>query len=139
MKRLLSISFAFLILLSGMHFTVATHLCGGRIAFTKISLSGELATCGMEGEKDNCSLPLKFKAHNCCKDEVAAFTIDNNYSPTFSDFKVFPQPGLQAFVIPEFLINHSQSFQNYLSSGVSPPGLYLVSEVSLPDICVFRI
>ena len=139
MKRLLSISFAFLILLSGMHFTVATHLCGGKIAFTKFSVSGELASCGMEGKTDNCKFPLKFKNHNCCKDKVAAFAVDNNYSPTFTDFKVFPQPGLPVFVLPDYLIDHSPSFQNYLCTDVSPPGHYLVSEVSLPDICVFRI
>ena len=139
MKRLLSISFAFLILLSGMHFTVATHLCGGRIAYTKFSVSGELASCGMEGKTDNCTFPLKFKTHNCCKDKVAAFVVDTNYSPTFSDFKVLPQTCLQVLVLPEYLINHSQSSQNIVFTDVSPPGQYLVSEVRLPDICVFRI
>ncbi len=139
MKRLLSISFAFLILLSGMHLTVATHFCGGKIAFTKLSVSGELASCGMEGKTDKCTLPVKFKTHNCCKDKVSAFVVDNNYAPTFSEFKVFPQPVLHAFILPLFLSDFSQATLTHICTNVSPPGHFLVSDVSLPGICVFRI
>ena len=139
MKKFLSISFAFLILLSGMHFTVATHLCGGKIAFTKFSVSGELASCGMEGKIDKCTIPVKFKTHNCCKDKVSAFVVDNTYAPTFSEFKVFPQPVLHAVIQPVFLSDFSLSTLKLVCTNISPPGHFLVSDVSLPAICVFRI
>ena len=139
MKKFLSISFAVLILLSGMHVTVATHYCHGKIAFTKFSVSGELASCGMEGATDQCTFPVKLKTSNCCKDKVAPFVVDSNYSPTFSEFKSLPQHVLQVFVIPDNLVGFTQQFLTFHSSDVSPPGYYLVSDVSLPLICVFRI
>lgn len=139
MKKLLSISFAFIILLSGMHFTVATHICGGKVAFTKLSVLGELASCGMEGGVDHCTSPLKLKAPNCCKDKVAAFVVDNSYSPTFFEFKALPQDIMQVFVIAEYLSVHSQFIQNFIYTDIGPPGWFLVSAVSLPKICVFRI
>ena len=48
MKKTVTILSAFLILLSGVHFTIATHYCNERLAGTKISLSGKTASCGME-------------------------------------------------------------------------------------------
>jgi len=139
MKKFLSISFALLILLAGMHLTVATHYCHGKLAFTRFSVSGELASCGMETKKDQCSLPVKFKTHNCCKDKVAALAVDPNFSPTFSEFKAFPQLGLQLFLLPAYQLSDIQSSQNFICTDVSPPGQFLVSDVSLPKICVFRI
>ena len=139
MKKFLSISFAVLILLSGMHFTVATHYCHGKIAFTKFSVSGELASCGMENTSDRCTFPVKLKTSNCCKDKVAPFVVDSNYSPSFSEFKSFPQHVLQVFVIPEYQLSYTQQTLNFHCTDVSPPGHFLVSDVSLPDICVFRI
>ena len=138
MKKLLSISFALLILLSGMHISIATHFCGDRISATKLSVSGELASCGMEGSIDKCSVPVKLKGTGCCKDKLAAFVVDNNYNPTFSEFKAFSQNLLQVFILPAFLSNQSQTSLNLICTNVSPPGHYQVSDVSLPYICVFR-
>lgn len=57
MKKLLSISFAFLIAFSVMHITIATHHCGsGNTTTEKVSINGELASCGMEVPDDKCSL-----------------------------------------------------------------------------------
>jgi len=52
MRKLSSISLAILILLAGMHITIATHFCGGEIAATKVSLAGIAASCGMESDKN---------------------------------------------------------------------------------------
>jgi hypothetical protein len=139
MKKFLSISFAMLILLSGMHFTIATHYCGGRNAFTKLSVSGELASCGMEGSAGECSLPVKLSGAHCCKDKVAAFVVDTNYAPAYSQFKVLPQPVLQVFELPFLLSYNPPFFQNLSFTYVRPPGHFSVSDVSLPLICVFRI
>lgn len=138
MKKLLSISFALLILLAGMHISIATHYCGDKISATKFSVSGELASCGMEGSIEKCSFPVKLKGTSCCKNKLAAFVVDTNYNPTFSVFKAFSQNLLQIFILPAFLTNQSQTSLKLICTNVSPPGHFQVSDVSLPSICVFR-
>lgn len=140
MKKILSILFASLILVSGLHISVARHYCGGEgEAFEKISLTGELASCGMEDSQDNSNLPgVYFKTH-CCDDEVSILATDNNYSPSFSEFKVFPQPVSQVYIIPVGYHFQPVLVFNRFNTFVFPPGNYLASSVSLPDICVFRI
>ena len=139
MKKFLSISFSFLILLSVMHITIATHYCGGVKASSKVSFSGELATCGMEGPVDQCQLPGKHITSHCCTDKISVFTVENNYTPSSSEFKVASQNFLQAFDIPASFKIQPLFVSNLLNTNVHPPGNYLVSDVSLPDICVFRI
>jgi len=36
-----------------LHLSVATHYCGGKIVASQISLSGKLASCGMEDDKSD--------------------------------------------------------------------------------------
>ena len=50
MKKIVSAFLALLLLISGMHLSVASHYCGGMLAQVKWSFDKELATCGMEGE-----------------------------------------------------------------------------------------
>ena len=139
MKKFLSISFSFLILLSVMHFTISTHYCGGEIAGSKVSVLGELASCGMEGSDDSIPLPGKhFKIH-CCNDEVSVLEVDNNYAPSSFEFKAFSQPVLPLFYFPASVQINSFSALNLICTNVSPPGIFMVSDVSLPKICVFRI
>ncbi len=140
MRKILSILFASLILISGLHISIAKHYCSGESsAFEKISVTGELATCGMEDPKDQEVIPgVYFKAH-CCDNEVSTLVVDNNYAPSFSIFKVFPQPVLQVcHNIEVFNLQQIVVFSLY-NTNVLPPGDYLASAVSLPDICVFRI
>ena len=138
MKKLLSISFAFLILLSGMHFTIATHYCGGELSASKVSFSGKLATCGMENEADQCSLSGIHK-ENCCHNKVSVLAVDHNYAPSFTFFKSFTPNLLQVFEVPACIQIHSLTAVNLLCSDVSPPPVLGVSAVSLPKICVFLI
>ena len=139
MKKFLSISFSFLILLSVMHITIATHYCGSKYAASKVSLSGELASCGMEGSVDQCQLPGKHITSHCCTDKISVFTVENNYAPSFFEFKVALQNLLQAFNIPANYKIQPLFVSNLLNTNVHPPGCFLVSDVSLPNICVFRI
>jgi len=139
MKRLLSITFSCLILLSVMHVTISTHYCGGVIASSKVSFTGEVASCGMEKSVDQCQLPGKHIGSHCCTNKISVFAVANNYSPSFAEFKVFPQNILQVFDIPASSQIHTLSVLSLFSANVSPPGNLLVSDVSLPGICVFRI
>ena len=121
MKKLLSISFAFLIALSVMHITIATHHCGiGNSTTEKVSIDGELASCGMEGPEDQCSLPGTHFSKHCCDDKVSVLAVDNNYSPSFTNFTAFAQHLLQIYIVPVSLEVHALSAINHFSTSVSP-------------------
>ena len=139
MKKFLSISFSLLILISGLQLTISTHYCGGEIAASKISVSGDLASCGMETPAAQCPSTGSHIGSNCCNTKVSVFAIDNNYPPALSNFKSFSQNILQVFDIPVSYQIQSLSVLSLYSTNVSPPGNFMVSAVSLPDICVFRI
>jgi len=139
MKKFLSISFSLLILISVMHLTISTHYCDGVMAASKVSVLGELASCGMETPVDKCPSTGSHFGSNCCSNKVSVFAVANNYTPSFSEFKSFSQPVLQVFDIPLSYQIQSLSVLNLYSTNVSPPGNFMVSAVSLPDICVFRI
>jgi len=137
MKKIFSIVFALLILFSGMHVSFATHICGGELAAMKLSFSGQKASCGMPESKTDCGANGNVKS-NCCHNNVAIYSVDKNYNPSTIEFKSFSNNLIQAFVIPvSLIINNSKLIiQN---SNVFPPGNQLATNVSLTDICVFRI
>ncbi|BBE15903.1 hypothetical protein AQPE_0039 [Aquipluma nitroreducens] len=139
MKKLLSISIALLMLLSGMQLTISQHYCGGELAQSKVSLTGHVASCGMETATDDCAQPGNHVESNCCSNKVSVYEIDHNYSPSFTEFKVFTQTVFQVFVIPKNITFHSLTAENQTLTDVSPPGNLLLHAVSLPKICVFRI
>lgn len=138
MKKLFSISFLFLILLSGMHLSIATHLCEGEVAAVKWSFSGEKATCGMENPKQSCPIHNSI-ASDCCKNEVVVYSVDNNYNPSSLQIKETDKNLLQVFAIPESISIHPFASSNCLYTNISPQDKLLASAVRLADICVFRI
>lgn len=139
MKKLFSISIALIMLLSGLQLTISTHYCGGEIADSKVSVLGKVASCGMESQSDDCSQPGNHVKSSCCNDKLSVYAVDHNYSPSFTEFKAFSQTVLQVFTIPENSTLHSITPLSQLFTDVSPSGSLLVSAVSLPKICVFRI
>ena len=139
MKKLLSISLALLMLLSGMQLTISMHYCGGELADSRVSLTGHLASCGMEGIVDNCTASESSLDESCCNNQVSVYAVDHNYSPSFSEFNAFSQSVLQVFTLPENSSFHSFSAINLTRTDASPPENTLVHAVSLPKICVFLI
>jgi hypothetical protein len=138
MKKIFSILFATLILLSGMHLSLATHYCGGEVSAVKVSFTHQKASCGMCAEEAT-STDKSVSNESCCKDEMSFYAVDNNYSPSTLQINHTANQLLQVFDIPrtigiQFL--HTNSATN---TNVQPPGNYIASAVSLPDICVFRI
>jgi len=121
-----------------MHLTVATHYCGGTFAASKISVSGKLASCGMEGTEDTCPLPGDHLKSHCCDDEVTVYAIDGNYTPSFQDITVNTLSVMQSFTLPVNLTFHSIISKRTLFANYHPPDNLLSSAVSLADICVFR-
>lgn len=139
MKKVISISLTFLVLTAMLHFSVATHYCGGKIAASKVSLSGKLASCGME-DNDN-DLPLKdahFASH-CCDNVLVFYGINNIYFPSFSFFPESYHHNSQVYYKPINLINNSFDFIKSICTNESPPDPSVSNSVDLSDICIFRI
>jgi hypothetical protein len=139
MKKLFSISVAFLMLFSGLQLTISRHYCGGELAQSKVSLTGHVASCGMESATDDCTQPGNHVESSCCDNKVSVYAVDHNFTPSFTDFHSFAQNVLQVFIVPECTSIHSFTAINLSSTDTSPPENLLVDAVSLPKICVFRI
>ena len=122
-----------------MHFTIATHYCGGELAASKGSFSGELASCGMEDPDDKCATKGNHFDSNCCRNKVSAFSVDNNFAPSFAEFTSFAQHILQVYIVPAHIKVHSLTTINLIDTSVRPPSNFLLHAVSLPKICVFLI
>jgi hypothetical protein len=138
MKKVFSISLMMLTLAAMLQLTVTTHYCGGQKAASKISLSGKLASCGMEG--DGTSLPCTdtFVKTNCCQDIVHSYSITCNYFPSFS---VVPEKNQQ--ISSHFDTPNGTALRSPLSvktfSDKSPPGVFDFRSVDLSEICILRI
>lgn len=139
MKKVLSILFSSMILLTGMHLTIATHLCGGELSAVKVSFTHQKANCGMCAAEQMNTKTQSISNESCCKDEMAFYAVDNNYSP--SSFQIIQptQPLSQVFYIPANIGLHLISSNFSTNTNVHPPDNYFVSNVNLPRICVFRI
>jgi hypothetical protein len=139
MKRLIAIPLILLLTFSGISFTVAKHYCGGHLAATKLSFSGELASCGMEGEGlSHHSSGIILKTH-CCDDIVTCIGILNDYVPSFSFIPEFFQHNIQDFIIPDTIPVFISAALPSIYTNVIPPGELMSTRVNLCDICVFRI
>ena len=138
MKKLFSIVFAAMILLSGMHLSLATHLCGGEISAVKLSFDREKASCGMCATEANPQ-EKNISPESCCKDEISFLAVDNNYSPSTIQINHTANQLLQVFNIPQTIGIVSIHTNSATNANVQQPGNYIAAAVSLPDICVFRI
>ncbi|MHB9056676.1 MAG: HYC_CC_PP family protein [Paludibacteraceae bacterium] len=139
MKKLFSLFFAAMILLSGMHLSLDSHYCEGELAAVKLSVDNEKAACGMEMTGETNSDKPVVSDESCCKDEMSVFTVDSNYHPASLQMNEPAKQLLQVFYIPPTIgiqFNHTNST---LNANVQPPGKFIACAVSLPDICVFRI
>jgi hypothetical protein len=138
MKKSISILILSLVLLSGMHLSVANHICEGRNVATKVSFDEEKASCGMKSDFETDSKTPTFKK-NCCHDEIADFVVDQQYQPTSLEFKKATFHLLSVFPIPTNTLLHTVANYQTLHTNALPPGNLLADELSLSRICVFRI
>ena len=139
MKKFFSISLVLLILTVNLHLTVATHYCGGNVAALKVSLTGKLASCGLECmEKDYPSTETNLFRH-CCHDFVTLCATDNNYAPSFRVIPNLYRYNLQVFNIPKGLPLYPYAVFTSIYTNVSPHDEFISTSVDLSDICIFRI
>lgn len=139
MKKGVSIVLALFMLTAMFHITVATHFCGGEVAASKISLSGKLASCGMEAPGKELPLSGTYFTRHCCDDVVTICGIDNNYTPSFSFLPESIQYNSKVFAIPVRLSANSVTDIIPIYTNARPPGALMSTDVDLSGICVFRI
>jgi hypothetical protein len=134
-----SISLLIFILVGILHLSVANHYCGGELAGTKVSVSGKLASCGMETEK--IKIPesgLRLNDH-CCDDVLVTLVTDNNYEPSFNFIRNSPQSNLQISDYISFYQPASTESSKSQITNVKPPGKRPSALADCSGICVFRI
>ena len=139
MKKVFSILTVILVLTAMLHISVTRHYCGGEIAASKISLSGKLATCGMEGTEDSCPLPGDHLKSHCCDDVVSVYSTDNIFTPAYSFLPEAFKINIQLLGLSSVLPFHYPDLITSFYTNVSPPGALMSTNVDLSDICVFRI
>ncbi|MEI7828118.1 MAG: hypothetical protein WCI31_00030 [Prolixibacteraceae bacterium] len=138
MKRAVSILFAALILVSGIHLTIASHICCGELAAVKCSITGEKATCGMEDNSAPCPANGVIEV-DCCKNRIAACSTDHNYFPSFQEIE-----NVQSLALAHFVAISSGNPSEIYSpktyhSMVGPPVFDGYNSVKQSFICVFII
>jgi len=137
MKKTVSALLALLLLISGMHLSVASHYCGGTLAQVKWSFDKELATCGMEGAHD--ALQGIMLEQPCCQDELSTYTTDGQYQIQSLELKKIIPQVIACFTAHIRFLFKSQEPVDYLYTHVLPPGNVLPSRVIQENICVFLI
>ncbi len=136
---MVSIVMAFMVLLSVVNLSVATHLCQGKVVDMKISITGQKPhSCGMEDNHDSSPIGSIFK-NKCCANELTSLKVDSNYSPSyFKNLPVFQNEIHFAAALVADMMN-SPVFTKTSSYILSPPDILPIHSVDLASICVFRI
>jgi len=136
-KKVFTIVILAIMLISGMQISIDRHYCGGKFAGSKISVTGQLASCGMGNhERRRSQQPSIDK--RCCEDKISFYSISSNYFP--GDFRLsYPDKGKEVAQFPFLNILLRSTSETDLISWVLPPGDRLKSAFTLSEICVFRI
>lgn len=138
MKTGFSILFALLILGSGMHFSIATHFCGGEVSSKKISVTGSVASCGMEtNNESDCPSSASYNS-NCCKNQIETYSINTNYENVVYKITQVAKSLENEFYIP-LSITFNQTSLFTTNNGDPPPVSPPAGSVDLAQIRVFRI
>ncbi len=138
MRTVLSIPLIFLLLFTGVNVKFARHYCKGEVAATKISLSGELATCGMENHKEINPFGEIF-TNQCCEDVVSAYSFNNNYFGSSYNIADPGQQGTHMFIVPHFNLLSEILILNKTNSNQKPPGINDLHTPTMQTLCIFRI
>jgi len=138
MKKIVSAFLALLLLISGMHISVASHYCGGTLAQVKWSFTKELASCGMEGELGTTPKGMILE-QPCCQDELSTYATDGQYQLQSLELKKCVPQVIACFSVPVSLLFKSQEPVDYLYTRVFPPGIVFPNQVLQENICVFLI
>ena len=137
MKKVFTILIAAFFLASGMHVSVDRHYCGGKLADVRISVTGKMASCGMEQPETSCP-DHQVINNKCCEDQVSFISIGSNYFPEYFKLSHPATERVLTCIHSDNLYNVT-TYRSDLISWVIPPGDNLISGVTQSEICVFRI
>lgn len=126
-------------LIALLHFSVATHYCMGKVAASKISLSGDLATCGMENDENEPSQTDTHFTSHCCDNVLVFCGINGTYFPSFTFVPESFNNDFQVFNVPANMNTCSIASSDPIDKYTNPPGVSLSNNVDLSAICIFRI
>ncbi|WP_373511205.1 hypothetical protein [Persicitalea sp.] len=125
MKKILTIALAFLLMMSNMGFTVATHFCGGHAVKSGLRLGGGDWDCGMNTKsaeyqvsQTNCT---SITAEPCCENMHQHIQTDDN-QPTDLPAPQFHAP-IGEPVVFSFLYLESSTAQEIAPRRIDPPPL----------------
>jgi len=138
MRKILSIPLIILILFTGVSVKIATHYCGGNVAATKISLTGEFASCGMTTDFESYSQQQTI-THHCCDNTLSAYSICNTYFASTYDEIINGQVATDNILNPIDYILDNKIIINITNNQCKPPGSFNPNSVDRPVICIFRI
>jgi hypothetical protein len=137
MKKVFAILSATILLASVLQVSIDRHYCGGELADIKLSLSGELASCGMEPKTHESTHQSTFDKR-CCEDELTFYNLSTKYLPVNITIS---SDNSQKEIIPYHAIAERISSPEMIISTlwVRPPGENPKNDHSLSRICVYRI
>lgn len=137
MRKTVSILMAIMVLLTGIHLSIASHFCCGDLVAVHFSVNGQDASCNMNDKSYDSPGGAYLKKH-CCTNELTTLTVDSNYSPSIAKSIDAPKV-IHIFGKPLIEIVKDFAFARYSQPILSPPGIFRTNTVELTDICVFRI
>jgi hypothetical protein len=137
MKTVLTIFLVFILPVSGVQVSLDRHYCGGNLTDVRISVTGKMASCGMEQTETGCTAYQVINT-KCCDDQVVFYSITSKYFPVY--FQLAHPTWIKN--LPPVQVNTPRATDQYnlsLFPQVFPPGSYSCTGLSQPYICVFRI
>jgi hypothetical protein len=137
MRQILAIPIAFIMIISDMHLSFASHFCKGEMVASKWSFFGKNADCGMENNLWKCPMHNGISS-DCCHNKIVYLTIENCVFPT-TQFNDFTQKFVQVFTISNIQTLFQQDLKITLAERIRPPNNINGRVVHLSYICVFRI
>lgn len=128
-KKLASISLAFLVLFSTMSFSINEHYCGGSLVDTSLFVKAD--TCMMSGMEMSTPDNATIVVDNCCNDVITVVDGQDEVQQTHTDITFE-----QELFITTFVYTYSNLFSNKENSIVSyrdyiPPNL--VKDIQILD------
>jgi len=138
MKTILSIPLIILILFTGVSVKFAAHYCGGSVSDTKISLSGELASCGMASDVETHTLQQTIR-HHCCDNTLTTYSICSTFFASPYDAEFNSQVPTDNILKPIDYILDNKLIINFTNDQSKPPGSFNPNSVDRPVLCIFRI
>lgn len=139
MKKVISISLLLVALTALLHLSLATHYCGGNKVSSIISLTGKLATCGMEDQETGIPLTGNIFTSHCCDNELVFFGVTGNYFPSYYSLPESYRNNVQIINLSPETVYCPDFLPRCIRTNMGPPDSFLSSDVDLSGICVYRI